>query len=409
MIQKIVPVATILLIAIGCSQPSSDMTPASATFGDDLAFLRQHTSIILLTDSARRAQVAVSPAMQGRVLTSSAAGESGLSYGWINREVIASGERQEHINVFGGEDRFWLGPEGGQYSVYFAPGVPFELDHWFVPAAIDWDPFETLRQSDTEAVFAKDMELINYSGTVFDLSVRRTVRLLTPDSVEQHLGMAPSGLSVVAFESENVITNTGEASWGRESGLLSIWILGMFTPTPQTTVIVPYIPGSEDSLGAVVNADYFGRVPEDRLKVEAKAVFFKGDGTYRSKIGFSYARSTEVLGSYDAQNGVLTIVQFNRPEQPRPYVNSMWEIQDNPYQGDVINSYNDGPPEPGVAPLGPFYELETSSPAAELKPGESLRHVHRTMHLEGDENMLSQVAQHVLGHNLERIATVFEQ
>jgi hypothetical protein len=25
-----------------------------------------------------------------------------------------------HINVFGGEDRFWLGPEGGQFSIFFA-------------------------------------------------------------------------------------------------------------------------------------------------------------------------------------------------------------------------------------------------------------------------------------------------
>jgi len=35
-----------------------------------------------------------------------------LFYGWINRELVASGKRQKHINAFGGEDRFWLaGPE----------------------------------------------------------------------------------------------------------------------------------------------------------------------------------------------------------------------------------------------------------------------------------------------------------
>ena len=31
----------------------------------------------------------------------------------------------------------------------------------------------------------------------------------------------------------------------------------------------------------------------------------------------------------------------------------MWEMQSDPYTGDVINSYNDGPPAPGAAPLGP--------------------------------------------------------
>ena len=59
---------------------------------------------------------------------------------------------------------------------------------------------------------------------------------------------------------------------------------------------------------------------------------------------------------------MLTLVQYTRPAGATRYVNSMWAIQQNPYGGDVINSYNDGPPAPGAAPLGPFYELETSSP-----------------------------------------------
>jgi hypothetical protein len=36
-------------------------------------------------------------------------------FGWINRKLIASRKIQPHINVFGGEDRFWIGPEGGQF------------------------------------------------------------------------------------------------------------------------------------------------------------------------------------------------------------------------------------------------------------------------------------------------------
>ena len=51
------------------------------------------------------------------------------------------------MNVFGGEDRFWLGPEGGQYSLYFKPGDPFDLDHWQVPDAFDWGAWEIASQS----------------------------------------------------------------------------------------------------------------------------------------------------------------------------------------------------------------------------------------------------------------------
>jgi len=69
----------------------------------------------------------------------------------------------------------------------------------------------------------------------------------------------------------------------------------------------------------------------------------------------------------------------------------------------VINSYNDGPPEPGAKPLGPFYELETSSPAAALAAGESILHTHRTFHLTGDEAALDHVAKALLGVTIDEI------
>ena len=95
-------------------------------------------------------------------------------------------------------------------------------------------------------------------------------------------------------------------------------------------------------------------------------------------------RARDVAGSYDATARVLTLVQYTRPADAIRYVNSMWEIQREPYKGDVINSYNDGPPAPGQPPLGPFYELETSSPAS-TAPHQRYTHVHRTFHFTGPE------------------------
>ena len=66
-------------------------------------------------------------------------------------------------------------------------------------------------------------------------------------------------------------------------------------------------------------------------------------------------------------------------------------------------AYNDGPPEPGAKPLGPFYELETSSPGAELAPGETLRHVSRTYHVQGEEGKLDGFAVKLLGVPLGEI------
>jgi len=391
-------------ILTGCAGTDGDGKMAKNTFGDDVKFLKKHTDVVILSDDSGDSRVAVIPQMQGRIMTSSADGSDGLSFGWINRELVASGEFEEHINVFGGEDRFWLGPEGGQFSIFFKNGVPFDLDHWFTPAPIDTEPFDLVSTSKNRAVLKKDIRLDNYSRTVFDLRVDREVRVLGKNEAVNELGATPSkNVKMVAFESTNKITNTGSGAWKKETGLLSIWILGMFNPSPETTIVVPFNAGDESTLGPVVNDSYFGKVPSDRLIVADGVLFFSGDGQYRSKIGLSPLRAKPVLGSYDAVNKVLTIVQYNKPDGVTDYVNSMWELQDEPYKGDTVNSYNDGPPEPGAEPMGPFYELESSSMAAALDPGERISHVHRTFHLQGSEADLDPISKAVLGVTIDQI------
>jgi hypothetical protein len=136
-------------------------------------------------------------------------------------------------------------------------------------------------------------------------------------------------------------------------------------------------------------------------------VLFKADGQYRAKIGLPPSRATSAAGSYDAANHVLTIVQYTRPADATRYVNSMWEMQREPYKGDVLNSYNDGPPGPGKAPLGPFCEIESSSPALELAPGKRYTHVHRTIHLVGPEADLDRIARSVLKISLAEVTAAF--
>jgi hypothetical protein len=379
-------------------------TSRATSFGDDAAFLAQHTDTIVLSDHRGQSKIAVAPDWQGRVMTSTAQGDAGLSYGWINRELIASGKLQPHINVFGGEDRFWLGPEGGQFSIFFAKGAKFELSDWFTPAALDTMPFAVSRRAKSSANFRAQFALTNYAGTRFEVQVDRTVQLLGAASAWKKLGTKPAdGVSLVAYESVNQLRNTGSAAWRKDTGLLSVWILGMFNPGPQTTVVVPIKPGPESELGPKATSDYFGPIPPQRLVVKENAIFFSGDGRFRSKIGISPRRSKAVLGSYDAANKVLTIVQFTQPEGVTDYVNSLWRIQEHPFAGDAANAYNDGPPSPGAKPLGPFYELESSSPAAALAPGQKLIHIHRTMHLTGPEPALDLVAMKILGVSLAEI------
>jgi len=405
-------ILTVLLVAVlaaGCGKTAK--APEGVTFKDDAMFLKAHTKAFILTARDNRAQVAVNPDIQGRVMTSTADGPNGLSFGWINRELLASKKNNLHMNAFGGEDRFWLGPEGGQFSIFFKAHDPFDLEHWFTPPPINEGAYDVVSRKADRIHFRKVMHLVNYSGTEFDLELNREVRLLRADEVEALGVPVPSGIKMVAFASDNRIANAGAKEWTKPTGLLSVWILGMFNPSPATTIVVPFKPGPEAEFGPVVNDAYFGKVPADRLVVrdEEGVLFFSGDGKFRSKIGISPRRVKPFAGSYDAARKVLTIVHVTVPEGAADYVNSMWKIQDDPFAGDVVNSYNDGPASPGAKPLGPFYELESSSPAAALKPGESLTHVHTTIHIQGPDKALDEIARAVFGVGVEDIKTALKK
>jgi len=391
-------------------QPGEDRQRTAATFGSDLEFLRKHTDAIVL--GTGEAQVVVVPKYQGRVMTSTAEGADGVSFGWINRKLIASGESLPQFNPVGGEDRMWLGPEGGQFGLFFPKGTSdnFEFKDWKTPACIDTDPWDVVERTEASAAFRKAITLVNFSGTQFELLAERTVRLLTAADVKTHFRIdIPGGVKAVAFESDNSIENTGEKAWTKETGLLSIWILCMFTPSPATTAVIPCVEGPVAELGPVVS-DYpgFGAIPPERLKTQGGVVFFRCDGKRRGKIGLRPRRAKGAAGSYDATNKVLTLATYTREEGITDYVNSTWAIQKEPYAGDQVNSYNDGPVD-GGKPLGPFYEIESSSPAAALKPGETMRHVHRTLHLIGPEGDLQMLAKAVLGVGVDEIKNALKR
>jgi len=166
----------------------------------------------------------------------------------------------------------------------------------------------------------------------------------------------------------------------------------MFNPSEKGVVFIPFKTGDEAKLGKIVTDDYFGKVPADRLIVKDGVLFFKTDGKCRSKIGLSPERSLPYCGSYDPNSQVLTLLWFSKPEQAAKYVNSKWGKQENTLKGDAVNSYNDGPVADGSI-MGPFYEIESSSPAALLAPGEKITHKQRIFHISGDEAHLSLITE----------------
>ncbi len=337
-----------------------------------------------------------SPTLQGRVLTSTDGGEQGYSFAWINYPLIASGRPLAHVNNYGGEDRFWLGPEGGQFSLFFPAGTDYSFAQWQTPAAIDTEQWETMAvrvtQDEARVTFGKDTSIENTAGVVLDMRLEKDVELLFDDQTASALGgPLPGGVSAVAFRTVNRLTNRGDFAWDRSTGMPSIWLIGQFAPSHDTTMIIPLrqVPGVE------VNDAYFGKIPADRLRVTERALYFRGDGEMRGKIGIPPEMTIPVCGALDRVNGVLTVVKYDFDPARATYVNSMWEHQSDPFRGDVANAYNDGPLEDGSV-MGPFFELESSSPAARLEPGQTLIHTSTTMHLRGAIETLEAIAARLL-------------
>jgi hypothetical protein len=385
-------------------QPVSDSSSARNEYAADRNFLLQHTDAVELHSGNSR--VLVTPQYQGRVMTSSASSDSGYSFGWVNYDLISSNKYKEHINAYGGEERIWLAPEGGQFSFFFKKGVSYDFEHWYTPPAFDTMLYNIVTKTDSNVEFSKDISLINRSGTIFDIRIDRKVSILSAAEIDSSLSISlDSGLHAVAYTSVNTLTNRGSFAWDRKTGAPAVWLLGMMKPSPNSTIVLPLKRNATDT-GAIVHDAYFGKIPDDRWKVAGMNAYLKADGKFRGKVGIPPANSPKYIGSYDADHKVLTILEAIRPGQITEIPNSSWEDQKFPFTGDAFNAYNDGPLKDG-SQMGPFYELESLSPAAFLAPGKSLTHTQITYHLVGNVEELDKISKQLLGVTLDDIQNAF--
>jgi hypothetical protein len=150
---------------------------AKGTFGYDIQFLQQHDSVVVLKGDDGKSQVVVSPKYQGKVFTSTANGAEGSSFGWINYKAFTA-PLDSHMNAYGGENRFWLGPEGGPFSLFFTKGAAMKFENWKTPASFDTESWTIRERSENEVRLQKNMNLINYAGTQIQLSVDRAISIL---------------------------------------------------------------------------------------------------------------------------------------------------------------------------------------------------------------------------------------
>jgi hypothetical protein len=393
---------TTFALAAGLLGACTMRMPDVRIFDQELEFLKKRDIVIVLQSNNGLSQVIVSPRYQAKVFTSTADGKYGRSFGWINYKAF-NGEPDGHMNAYGGEDRLWLGPEGGSFSLFFKPGTKMEFANWHTPAAIDNEKWELISHSDVEAVMGKSTEMLNYANTLLKIKLERKIRILDKQETGQMLGIKLADVSSVGFTTENTITNNGDKAWDKTTGAPCLWNLDMFTPSPKTVIVVPY---NQNTTGKVATTNYFGQIPPDRVKYSNGTLLFKADGKSRGKLGLPPNRAKTMAGSYDASNGVLTITIFD-VDSAATYLNQEWRTDKPPFTGDAVNAYNDGPLATG-GQMGPFYEIESVSPAAFLKPGEKLIHRHSVFHFTGEKSALNAIALKTLGISLNEIQAAFK-
>ena len=376
------------------------------TFGYDLNYLSQKDdNLIVLSGNGGNSQIIISAKYQAKVFTSTANGLDGISTGFVNYKFFDAGLVDEHMNGYGGENRFWLGPEGGRFSVYFKKDSEQVFDNWHTPKPIDIEPWEVSSQVGNNVSFRKDMEVTNYLDNQLKLRVDRSISLLEKSEIASLLDIELNPrVMTVGYMTDNAIINLNDFEWTAETGTICIWMLDMFNPAPRAVTFIPFVEGDEEALGVIVTSDYFGDIPADRLQIHGNMIYLKTDGKFRSKLGLNGKRTKAIAGNYDPDSKRLTITTFD-VDKNAVYLNQEWNPTKDPLRGDAMNAYNDGPLDDGSI-MGPFLELESVSPAAFLQPMQSLKHKHTVYHFIGEEADLNPIAQKLVGISLNELKIV---
>ncbi|WP_109832103.1 DUF6786 family protein [Reichenbachiella versicolor] len=373
-----------LLLTLASCQ-SSDLI----NYSTDKKLIENKTELIELYNNDGQSRILIAPAYQGRVLASTLNCTKGQTIGWLNRTELT--KDTVHGGQVGGEDRLWFGPLGSQFSFYYQQIEPIHEDNWLVPDSFNNVAYEVIEQSNEHVKMKQDFLLQNFVGTEFDIEVYREVELLQPDNLNSYLeAEIPEGLNAVAFESRHQMINSGDSTWRKETGLVGLWSLGMFPGTDETTV---YVPLKYDlSLSDIFQ--YFEIDNTDILSIKDKLLSFKADGLLRSKFGIPSQYAPELIASYSKDRKLLTVVQYQQTEDSL-YYNGHVSVQENPYDGEIVTSYNNGPLDQTYAEERTFYELESQSAMRELAPGDTLTHYHRTFHFSGEFKDLKELAKRI--------------
>jgi hypothetical protein len=358
---------------------------------------------VTLRDEKGKGCLLIAPDLSARIMAVSMDGEKGENFGFVETKSVANRGKDPQFNPYGGALRWWPGPEGGQFGLAFPPGTKdFTLDSWHISEDYNGKRFEVAYPQSgegTSALMGSEFSIENASGTRLHIGVESRISLLDDPLGTKSRGARKGKTRKASSEHfgylvETTFENLSNEPMRKETGLVSIWMLGMYEAGPKAFVVAPF---ERKGTGTIVTDTYFSPdgISADRLVVSEKAgyLLFRADARERSKIGLSRSRAANTIGSIDFTRRLLTVWKF--PIRRRmPYVNSLWEHQTRPYAGDITNSYNDD------GNFGNFYELECSSHALALEPRERFCFPLEIHHYRRPRAQLCELANKLLGRRI---------
>lgn len=358
-------------------------------FAEDITFLREFAQPAVLKDSTSKSAIAIIPAWQGRVITSSVE-ENGRSFGWLNYSTIENGKADE-FSTYGGEDRFLLGPEPTPViDTTVSENGDAVTKHATPPALPSTRTLQQVSSAKGITVLEGAIGIQSKNGNTLHTSVSRTISLLSRRDLHNYLGAdIHRSMRAVGFHSDNIIINSGDHRWDTAYGTTSIRIRGVFPVTQASIAIIPLRPG-----GTVENS---AALPKERFLIKNNIAFFRADGNLSAEIGVKQQSALNYVGLYDPEREVLTVVQFTLPRNPAFYLGETME--DN--RAEVLTIRNNGPENPYAR--GRFMEIQSASPAALLKPKGRMQHFHRTIHLQGSEKHLGEITKKLFGVTVKEL------
>lgn len=179
----------------------------------------------------------------------------------------------EEWNV--GGDRLWISPER---DFFYKDAERFE--HWFCPRALDPGNYELASSNRNAVTFRNVFDLSNMrTGEIYkDVCVTRTMSYLpNPYASDPRLEKALESVSYVGMGSVEEILVKGSYDWLR----INPWIITQVNPGSPENPGMAIVP----TKAGVQPIHYFGKIPDDRLKVYEDHVSFKIDGEAIYKLG----------------------------------------------------------------------------------------------------------------------------